>query len=68
MRVAVIADIHGDLEAFEQVLIDIDKSRVDAVMCLGDCIGAHLCVEPLFSQEKRWLWSADAVPSLLLGM
>lgn len=39
MRVAVISDIHGNLEAFEQVLMDIDKSHVDAVVCLGDCIG-----------------------------
>ena len=39
MRIAVISDIHANLEAFGQVLLDIDQSRVDAVMCLGDCIG-----------------------------
>ncbi len=39
MRLAIISDIHGNLEAFRQVLLDIDQSEVDAVVCLGDCIG-----------------------------
>lgn len=39
MRLAVISDIHGNLEAFRQVLLDIQQSVVDAVVCLGDCIG-----------------------------
>jgi len=39
MRVAVISDIHGNLEAFKQVLIDIGKSNIDNTICLGDNIG-----------------------------
>jgi predicted phosphodiesterase len=39
MRLAVVSDIHGNLEAFKQVLLDIDRSKVDGVACLGDCIG-----------------------------
>ncbi len=39
MRTAVISDIHGNLEALEQVLIDIDGSDIDRVVCLGDSIG-----------------------------
>lgn len=39
MRLAVVSDIHGNLEAFKQVLLDIDRSEVDGVVCLGDCIG-----------------------------
>jgi predicted phosphodiesterase len=39
MRVAVISDIHANLEAFEQVLIDIGKSNIDSTVCLGDNIG-----------------------------
>ena len=39
MKIAVISDIHGNMEAFKQVLLDIDDSQVDAVVCLGDCIG-----------------------------
>ncbi len=36
MRVALIADIHGDLEALEAVLADIGREGVDRVICLGD--------------------------------
>jgi predicted phosphodiesterase len=39
MRLAIISDIHGNFEAFRQVLDDIDNSRVDAIMSLGDNIG-----------------------------
>jgi predicted phosphodiesterase len=39
MKVAIISDIHGNLDAFRQVLNDIDASGVDAVVCLGDNVG-----------------------------
>ena len=39
MRLAVISDIHGNLEAFREVLNDIDKSGADAIVCLGDNVG-----------------------------
>jgi predicted phosphodiesterase len=39
MRIAVVSDIHGNLEALRQVLEDIDQSGVDSVVCLGDNIG-----------------------------
>lgn len=39
MRWAIISDIHGNLEAFRQVLADIDRSRVDGIACMGDNIG-----------------------------
>ncbi len=39
MRIAVISDIHGNLEAFKEVLIDIDSSYIDRIVNLGDSIG-----------------------------
>ncbi len=39
MRVAVLADIHGNLEAFQSVIADMEKQHVDKVVCLGDLIG-----------------------------
>jgi predicted phosphodiesterase len=39
MRLAVISDIHGNLEAFREVLIDIDTTHIDQVVCLGDNVG-----------------------------
>jgi len=39
MRIAVISDIHANLEAFTQCLEDIEYSRVDKIVNLGDAIG-----------------------------
>jgi len=39
MRIAIISDIHGNLDAFEQVLADIDHSGIDEIISLGDNIG-----------------------------
>lgn len=39
MRLAVISDIHGNWDALSAVIKDIDRSRVDDVVCLGDSIG-----------------------------
>jgi putative phosphoesterase len=36
MRIAIIADIHGNLTALEAVLTDIEAAEVDRVVCLGD--------------------------------
>ncbi len=39
MRYAIVSDIHGNLQAWNAVLIDIGSSRVDRVVCLGDMVG-----------------------------
>ncbi len=39
MRLAVISDIHGNLEALNRVFADIDAAGVDRIICLGDMIG-----------------------------
>ena len=39
MKIALLADIHANLEAFQAVLDDIDQSEVDQVLSLGDNIG-----------------------------
>ena len=38
MRIALISDIHGNLEAFRAVLADIDKQNIDKIYNLGDFI------------------------------
>jgi len=49
MRIAIISDIHGNLEALKTVLEDIKKRGIDKIYCLGDIIakGSHLqeCVD-----------------------
>lgn len=39
MRYALIADIHGNLEAFTAVLNSIEKEEVDRILCVGDIVG-----------------------------
>ena len=43
MRVAVISDIHGNLLSFEAVLKDIEREKIDQIVCLGDvaALGPH---------------------------
>ena len=39
MRVAIVSDIHGNRQAFETVLEEIDASECAEVWCLGDLVG-----------------------------
>ena len=39
MKRALISDIHGNLEALEAVLADIEQQNTDEVLCLGDIVG-----------------------------
>ena len=42
-RIAIISDIHGNLEALKTVLDDIKKRDIDRIICLGDILakGRH---------------------------
>ena len=60
MRFAVISDIHGNLGAFKQVLVDIHQSRVDVVVCLGDCIGYGPEPEQVFNLIRQ-----ENIPSVM---
>ena len=48
---AVLSDIHGNLEALETVLADIDRRGVASIACLGDFVGygasPNECIETL---------------------
>lgn len=39
MTLAILSDIHGNLEALDAVLADLDQVRPSAVACLGDYVG-----------------------------
>ena len=43
MKIAIISDIHGNLEALKATLKNIEKRKVDKIICLGDIIakGVH---------------------------
>lgn len=48
MRIAVISDIHGNLEALHAVLEDISRQNVDQIVCAGDFI------DPLPDSANVW--------------
>jgi len=39
MRIAIISDIHSNLNALDNVLKKIDKLNIDTLICLGDVVG-----------------------------
>ena len=49
MRIAIISDIHSNLEALEKAFEIIDKKNIDEIICLGDLVGygasPNECVE-----------------------
>jgi predicted phosphodiesterase len=52
MRLALIADIHGNLPALEKVLAELDRQEVDQVLCLGDVAVGPQPVETLERLDK----------------
>jgi predicted phosphodiesterase len=59
MRLAVIADIHGNLLALEAVLADIKTRGVDATVNLGDCV-----TSPLWPRETFELLQTLGLPTV----
>jgi putative phosphoesterase len=57
MKIAVVADIHSNNIAFEEVLKDIDKKMVDRIFFLGDYIfggyGSNRTVDLLMECQKK---------------
>lgn len=61
MRVAVVADIHGNLPALRAVLADLDEVRADAVVVAGDTVGGPCvagCLELLDARPEPVHWIA----------
>ena len=53
MKIAIISDIHANMEAFEQVSADIARSRVDDIISLGDHIGYGPKPEEVIKRIRR---------------
>ncbi len=59
MRVAVLADIHGNLPALEAALRDLDAAGVDAIVLNGDLADGPMPAQTLDRLEelgKRAIW------------
>lgn len=60
MRLAVLSDIHGNMQAFCSVLADIDRTGVDRIVSLGDNIGYGA-----ESEQVMALIRERSIPSIL---
>jgi putative phosphoesterase len=56
MRIAIISDIHSNLEALTKALEIIDTKNIDEIVCLGDIVGyganPNECVEIVKKRAK----------------
>ncbi|CUT01968.1 Calcineurin-like phosphoesterase superfamily domain-containing protein, partial [Candidatus Kryptonium thompsonii] len=56
MRIAIISDIHSNLEALTKAFEIIDTKNVDEIVCLGDIVGyganPNECVELIKKRVK----------------
>lgn len=59
MKIAVLADIHGNFRALEAVLADLKSEAPDAIVNLGDCLSG-----PLWPQETAELLMAENWPTV----
>ena len=53
LKLAIISDVHGNLEALSNVLADIDAAGADSIVCLGDCIGYGPDPEAVITEIRR---------------
>lgn len=56
MRIAVLADIHGNVLALRAVLADLEHRNVDRIINLGDCVSGPLwpCETAALLRELDW--------------
>lgn len=59
MRLAVIADIHGNVAALQAVLVDVKARAADRIVNLGDCISG-----PLWPRETMDLLESMGLPTV----
>ena len=56
MRLAALADIHGNLPALEAVLADVQQQRVDGILIAGDSVGRPQPLETLRAIQALGAW------------
>ena len=56
MRLAILADVHGNLPALEAVLVDVEQQEVDGILVAGDTVDGPYALEPLQALRARGSW------------
>jgi len=73
MKIVIISDIHGNLEAFTAVLNDMNKENYDMSICLGDIVGygpdPSACIKLIKDNNiECLLGNHDAAVCEIIGM
>jgi predicted phosphodiesterase len=56
MRLAILADIHGNLPALEAVVADAEQHKVDGILVAGDVVDGPYPLETLQALRARQSW------------
>ncbi|MBQ4801417.1 metallophosphoesterase family protein [Aquimarina sp. MMG015] len=54
MKIAILSDIHGNIDAFKAVIDQMKKQKVDIVFSLGDHLGYYPEAIEVFDEIKKW--------------
>ena len=68
MRLAILADTHGNLPAQEAVLEDVERMHVDGMVIAGDYVGCPHAIEclQLLRQQNAWMIRGNSDTSELI--
>ncbi|WP_103069042.1 metallophosphoesterase family protein [Aquimarina sediminis] len=54
MKIAILSDIHGNIDALKAVVEQMKKQKVDKVFSLGDHLGYYDGAIEVFDEIKKW--------------
>ena len=59
MRIALFSDIHGNYQALQAILEDINNESFDSVICLGDIVGigpsSAICLDEIMKSDIKMI-------------
>ncbi len=67
MRLAILSDIHGNLEALEVVLADAKVRGYDRLLCLGDVVGYGADPEACVQRIREVVWKTYGQDAVVMG-
>lgn len=53
MKIALFSDIHSNLPALEAFFEDLEKTKPDAVYCLGDLVGYNIWPNEVIREIRK---------------
>lgn len=64
-KIAIISDIHSNLEALAAVIDDMEANTVEQVICMGDMVGYCADPQPVLRMIRNLLASYGNLPALI---